>query len=418
MTAEIAIMNKNGIALAADSAVTIGGGIQKHNNANKLFMLSNFEPVGIMLYNNAEFMGVPWEIIIKEYRKQLKDTKFEYLEEYADDFLNFLLGPNLPLKDNEEDEVKRVFFSTITWLIKDAREKAENDSNQELKGQIFSNYRSFLSKLESYEDIPHMVQEEKYLFEKYSTFLEEVKSALCKVFNFDIEEHEFEIIRKIFRNLLIKEIMWPNTGIVIAGYGKNEIFPSLVSIKIQFLIGNNIKYIKERNCKIDKENDFYFLPFAQEDVVQSFIYGIDLSYYNVIEECIKDEIMQKLKGSSASLKKEQLEIIEKELADLYQSVTTKLYDHSVSISYQPFANSVRTLPKEELASMAESLVNLTSLKRHVSINEFQDTVGGPIDVAVISKGDGFIWIKRKHYFSPEFNHHYFQNKQLERGHKS
>ena len=33
-----------------------------------------------------------------------------------------------------------------------------------------------------------------------------------------------------------------------------------------------------------------------------------------------------------------------------------------------------------------------------------ETVGGPIDVAlIISKGDGLIWIKRKHYFSPELN---------------
>jgi hypothetical protein len=35
-----------------------------------------------------------------------------------------------------------------------------------------------------------------------------------------------------------------------------------------------------------------------------------------------------------------------------------------------------------------------------------ETVAGPIDVAVISKGDGFIWIKRKHYFSPELNPHF------------
>ncbi len=38
-----------------------------------------------------------------------------------------------------------------------------------------------------------------------------------------------------------------------------------------------------------------------------------------------------------------------------------------------------------------------------------ETVGGPIDVAVISKGDGFIWIKRKHYFSPELNPQFFAN---------
>jgi hypothetical protein len=27
--------------------------------------------------------------------------------------------------------------------------------------------------------------------------------------------------------------------------------------------------------------------------------------------------------------------------------------------------------------------------------EQQETVGGPIDVAVISKGEGYVWVKRK-----------------------
>lgn len=63
------------------------------------------------------------------------------------------------------------------------------------------------------------------------------------------------------------------------------------------------------------------------------------------------------------------------------------------------------MPKQELASMAESLINLTSMKRKVSMEK--ETVGGPIDVAVISKGEGFVWIKRKHYFSRELNERFF-----------
>jgi len=62
------------------------------------------------------------------------------------------------------------------------------------------------------------------------------------------------------------------------------------------------------------------------------------------------------------------------------------------------------MPKQELANMAESLINLTSLKRRVSAE--RETVGGPVDVAVISKDEGFVWIKRKHYFSPELNPRY------------
>jgi hypothetical protein len=72
---------------------------------------------------------------------------------------------------------------------------------------------------------------------------------------------------------------------------------------------------------------------------------------------------------------------------------------------RPITQAVASLPKDELAAMAESFVNLTSFKRRISLD--LETVGGPIDVAVISKGDGFIWIKRKHYFKPELNPHFF-----------
>ena len=67
---------------------------------------------------------------------------------------------------------------------------------------------------------------------------------------------------------------------------------------------------------------------------------------------------------------------------------------------------VAFLSKEDLAEMAESLVKMTCLKRHITTDE--ESVGGPVDVAVITKGDGFVWIKRKHYFLAELNHDFFK----------
>ena len=74
-------------------------------------------------------------------------------------------------------------------------------------------------------------------------------------------------------------------------------------------------------------------------------------------------------------------------------------------SVRQVLQAVAALPRDELAAMAETLVGLTSFKRRVSLET--ETVGGPVDVAVISKGDGFIWVKRKHYFPPELNPRYF-----------
>ena len=67
----------------------------------------------------------------------------------------------------------------------------------------------------------------------------------------------------------------------------------------------------------------------------------------------------------------------------------------------PIVNSIGALPKNELGNMAESLIHATSLKRKVS-NDLE-SVGGDIDVAIISKSHRFIWKKKKDYFKHDLN---------------
>ena len=92
VTAEIAILNRSAVALAADSAVTIGTerGPKIFNTVNKLFTLSKCHPVGAMVYGNAQLMSVPWETIVKTYRAKLRDKSFAHLEDYASDFVTLL----------------------------------------------------------------------------------------------------------------------------------------------------------------------------------------------------------------------------------------------------------------------------------------------------------------------------------------
>ena len=91
MTSEVVVMNRLGIALASDSAACVYiGGRTKIYNANKLFMLSNHHPVGVMVYNNSSLLGVPWETILKLFRTQLGSRSFSKLEEYTKELLVFL----------------------------------------------------------------------------------------------------------------------------------------------------------------------------------------------------------------------------------------------------------------------------------------------------------------------------------------
>jgi len=85
----------------------------------------------------------------------------------------------------------------------------------------------------------------------------------------------------------------------------------------------------------------------------------------------------------------------------------KLKVHREKRHLGPIRQAIINLPIDELAHVASSLVNLNLFQKRMSLRP--ETVGGPIDVAVISKGDGFVWIDRKHYFRPELNHQFFSN---------
>ena len=114
MTSEIAIMNRESVALAADSAVTITER-KIFTSVNKIFALSRYEPVGIMIYGNARFMEISWEPIIKLYRKNLGEKKFDHLTDYAESFIEYLCkSDNLfPLSTQESyinNQVYSYFF--------------------------------------------------------------------------------------------------------------------------------------------------------------------------------------------------------------------------------------------------------------------------------------------------------------------
>ena len=100
-------------------------------------------------------------------------------------------------------------------------------------------------------------------------------------------------------------------------------------------------------------------------------------------------------------------------AAFYNGLVDESFEAIREQSQAEIEDMVEFMPKPEMARMAEALVNLTSIKRRVSRG--METVGGPIDVAVISQAEGFVWVKRKHYFPSELNARYFDRKRVETG---
>ena len=87
-------MTPSAVAMAADSIVNINGN-KTYEGVNKLFMLSKNPPMGIMIYNNANFISIPFETLIKYFRYKFENDKSL---DTVDDFRNKLKSiwkPNL-----------------------------------------------------------------------------------------------------------------------------------------------------------------------------------------------------------------------------------------------------------------------------------------------------------------------------------
>lgn len=129
-------------------------------------------------------------------------------------------------------------------------------------------------------------------------------------------------------------------------------------------------------------------------------------FHRIIDDTITillDKIPELSAQRKATIRRDSLGVI----SQFQEEYRFEMQNLSRKLFHGPILEVVGNLPKDEMANMAETLVSLTSFKRRISFDA--ETVSNPIDVAVISKGDGFIWIKRKHYFKPELNWQYDRN---------
>ena len=197
-------------------------------------------------------------------------------------------------------------------------------------------------------------------------------------------------------------------GVVIAGFGTEEVFPALTVATIHGVIEGKVKYDVGNEVRIGNGLDrepTQIMAFAQHDMVTRFMEGVDPLYLEYLEESTRLATVQFVDATLAALQVDlmdtQREALERNVRQHVRDYFSRAADVRQEQFISPILESLNHLPKSELAGMAEALVNLTALKRRVS--DEMETVGGPIDVAVISKGDGFVWIRRQHYFDPDLN---------------
>ncbi|HBT4749023.1 TPA: hypothetical protein MB338_000438 [Klebsiella quasipneumoniae subsp. quasipneumoniae] len=431
MTAEIAVFNRSGVALAADSAVTTTNGFSEkiYNNADKLFELSKDHPVAVMIYNNAVLCHAPWEVLIKAYRKTLTSPPLKTIKEYSDSFFSFIENCNNIITSEMQSEYFKQLYRNA--ILPDILNKVQNEdvtaflqsqnafpSNDQYQQFIENRANTLSSKISHNSFYKDFDNNDLVLARQFaSQFIVEICSQCIVPIN--VNGHPpylqslLDSLIELFALYTCKESdLETYSGIVIAGYGDDEYYPAIQSHHVYGLF--NKKVMRPVNTHQNNADSCSgIMPFAQDDEVHTFMKGCSKGIIN----CVNDS----LENSLTNLKNEVTNILTSQNPSLTRTIVETAFDsvipnqlaytkamidnHAAQNHIQKVLSILDSLAKVDLGYMAESLVNLTAFKRKVSNDS--DSVGGPIDVAVLSKGDGFVWLKRKHYFDKDLNYRFF-----------
>lgn len=141
-----------------------------------------------------------------------------------------------------------------------------------------------------------------------------IKSYLKEDYSEDMSENEFKIIIKKYKNLFkelrdkifeevnisaaiaaklndiaaylhVKQVFSTGiSGLVVAGYGEAELYPSIVTYEIEGVIENRLKYRKKLDkCHaISAGMECSIIAFAQEDMVATFMKGINPTVHGLL----------------------------------------------------------------------------------------------------------------------------------------
>jgi hypothetical protein len=409
MTAEIAILNRAAVALAADSVVTLSSprGRKMYDSAEKIFEISRYQPIGLMIYNNAHHVNAPLEVVVRSFREAQTSGAFDRLVSVWPKFSEYLLGYGHSDEDEfdhlrqmvavELDQLSTIHLNAMLEALVHRRRKRLPTPVERVRAAIASRRaEAEADRLEGFlED-----KTEADFIKRYGKVIDGIADVVLGGLELDdalrAELHGlfFALVRSGVRTDAF-------TGFVFAGFGTADLFPTLHSLECDGIYFERFRIIRESVTDIDRRGDTAaVVPYAQTDMAERFILGIDKSSETALEKIMMSMVSEIVDARPRTFPADARSA----LLDAARQRFREGVEGLKATSEQNLKGVVDHLSKKELADVAYSLVELTSRKRRYSSDP--ETVGGPIDVAILTRNEGFIWVKRKHYFDLALNPSY------------
>jgi hypothetical protein len=405
MTSQVAVLNLHGVAVASDSVMTLGAGTKQRtiSSMEKIFDLGTPHNVVIMINDSAQFMGVPWAPILNEWIATLK-TPLVSIEQYWEHLRGWLPEQDAYFTPDQESlfvseivqavylEVRSELLEYVTDSQVDEEEWETAETGKYVNSIVNKAIEGFGEQL-GYEGVSE-ASDKKYL----SRFKDVIKAQYDYVFD-DVpttKSAEARLLNEVPTLAMARaQRATPQTEIAFIGYGTSEVYPSIERVRVEGVFNGRTRWWVLKSpvhMKAGTGTDSMIEGYAQSDAIFTFVKGMDPSYRWMIQNAITEVLDDHRHDLFNELDEDETEALEEEI---HRRVTAAMDALEAQAFTAPILATVAAMPPLELARMAESLVGIQAL-RASSGNELP-TVGGDIDVVVITRHSGVKWIKRQQH---------------------
>jgi hypothetical protein len=471
MTAQMAMCNHLGVALASDSVVTIGKN-RTYTTVNKIFSLGARQPVAIMISGAATYIpgGVSWERVVGLFREHIGVRELPRLGDYVDEFEQFVIS-NTAINDPDQNAlaIQNDLIELFTnKIVPAAAHREEMLSNRDMRTVAYevpevSDYftQAINTTIDSIskwaaDEMTRLSKDEDWNNHYYTTkknYLEIASGArdhFCK--RHDCESLSAEIL-EVFLYQLARygaDNFWKTTSkIVFAGFGESQITPRTIDMTVGTKIndvtfsdytlhkirprkgfdddGSLIEETKESGSVRVWSGSAMLTPYAMFDEMQNMLNGIHRDNAQLLkekmptfmQETISAEILKILEETEGvgkvtiSKVKTAIEDSKTRLVKVAKKEALEAINVGRRNRRERFRFVTSQIPLNEMAEFAKALVSLEAQIQHYSKD--RRFVGGPIDVATITKEDGFLWVDSKVRIDPFKNPRQLEQDKLSAG---
>jgi hypothetical protein len=384
LTTEIAVLNRLGVALATDSAVTISGGNSSKvfNSADKLFELTCDYPVGVMVNGNMDCVGVPWEIIIKDFREAEGKSPRPDIKQWARELLAYAQGIVQPSADSESEFLVRTVSQEVRFLqdriLRELWPKLTPSSVGKLIRELSARRTKELlgsGISEAHKDLNPQELADRHRAELSPLIIDQLDPMVLD------QEQISDVIKQVIAAAITMSTPDLVTGIIVAGYGKDDRFPSISSFELGGAAFGKLRCstISQR-ALVSSINRGHVVSFAQNDVIERLLGGADPRFMLKVDEFIPamldkfgkalSEIgaPRRMSKAARASRADALREIAEVARDEYQKAAKEMQgDFKIE-----FEQMIAMMPKIELVEFAEALVNITAIERKATADQGTD----------------------------------------------